>query len=75
MAKNKPVIVFLWPEYHDSNMILKGNYIEKEFWRLQLDTVFKYADGLIIWGGWKQEWDSNAIWWKETIQFIQENNL
>lgn len=75
LGPNKPVIVFLWPQYHNSNVFLRGKYLPREYWRLQLDTARQYADGLVIWGGWKQNWDPTAPWWLETIKFVKDNNL
>ncbi len=75
----KPVYPFLWPMFHDSSFLLKGKYIPADFWRLQLETVRKYADGVIIWGGWDTvktnkpfNWDNNAEWWKVLTQFVAE---
>lgn len=74
LSGGKPVYVFLWPQYHESNRVLAGRYIEREYWRLQLETVRKYADGLVIWGGWgeggRKMWDDSADWWMETKAFI-----
>ena len=73
---NKPVLPFLWPQYHESSRLRGLNYIAAEFWSLQLDTVAIHADGLVIWGGWdfKQnrpaEWDENAPWWQVTKRFL-----
>jgi len=75
LGKDKPVIVFLWPQYHNSNKILRGQYLSTKFWRLQLDTAKQYADGVIIWGGWKQEWDKDAPWWLSTLKFIKESEI
>ena len=72
LGKGKPVIVFLWPQYHESNKVLRGKYLPIEFWRLQLNTAIQYADGVVIWGGWQQNWDNNAPWWKETLSFISD---
>lgn len=69
----KPVYVFLWPMYHDSTN-LKGQYIPKDFWRFQLETCKKYADGIVIWGGWREEWNENAPWWIETKIFLSTIN-
>lgn len=67
----KPVYAFLWPQYHDMNKQLKGQYIPVDFWRLQLETCRKYADGIVIWGGYQQQWDENAPWWVETRKFME----
>jgi hypothetical protein len=65
----KPVYAFLWPMYHDSTN-RKGQYISQEYWRFQLEVCRKYADGVVIWGGWKERWDDNAPWWIETKRFL-----
>lgn len=75
LANGKPVIAFLWPKYHESNKLLRGKYVPAKFWRIQLETVKSLADGVVIWGGWKEEWNPNAEWWLETLNFIEENNL
>lgn len=72
----KPVYVFLWPQYHDSNAFLGGQYLPPDFWRQQLETARKYADGVVIWGGWGEagpaEWDESAPWWQATREFLAQ---
>jgi len=68
----KPVYVFLWPKFHD-NSRLSGQYINGDFWRVQLNTSMKYADGIVIWGGTNEAWDENAAWWLETKKFLSSN--
>lgn len=75
LAKGKPVIVFLWPQYHNSNKILDKKYIARDFWREQLELVRQNADGVILWGGWKEKWNPKSGWWSETLDFINDNNL
>ncbi len=73
----KPVYVFVWPEYHPSNWFLAGEYIDEKFWLKQLRTVYKYADGVIIWSKKsppKKKWDENSGWWKATKTFMHEIN-
>lgn len=78
IAHGKPVYCFLWPQYHDSGdhafELLDGSY-----WNLQLTTCHKYADGIVIWGGYTDKngfralpWDGKASWWKATLQFTQQ---
>ena len=72
----KPVYVFLWPQYHDSNPLLGGSYLPADYWLLELQTAKQYADGIVIWGGWGSdnrpaEWDENAAWWKVTKKFMK----
>ncbi|WHZ21593.1 MAG: hypothetical protein OJF47_000705 [Nitrospira sp.] len=75
-GNGKPVYVFLWPQYHDSNRKLAGTYLPADYWRLELETAKQYADGIIIWGGWgtnnrPAQWDDNAGWWKATKDFMK----
>ncbi len=73
----KPVYVFLWTEYHNSNKKLGGMPIEADYWKIQLETVQKYADGVVIWGGFDfakkhpADWDENVGWWKQTKEFAK----
>lgn len=71
----KPIYVFLWPQFHDSNRGLKGTYLPVDFWRLELETAREYADGVVIWGGWgadnrPAQWDEQAEWWQVTKGFL-----
>lgn len=75
-GKSKPVYVFLWPQYHDSNRKLAGTYLPADYWRLELETAKQYADGIVLWGGWGTDnrpanWDDNAAWWKVTKDFMK----
>ncbi|MBS0171107.1 MAG: hypothetical protein JSR62_12195 [Nitrospira sp.] len=75
-ANGKPVYVFLWPQYHDSNPSLKGAFLPADFWRLQLQMAKQYADGIVLWGGWgpkgRMNWDENAAWWLVTKEFMKK---
>ncbi len=75
-GNGKPVYVFLWPQYHDSNRILESRFLPEDYWLLELETAKKYADGIVIWGGWGSDnrpakWDENATWWKITKEFMK----
>jgi len=65
----KPVYAFIWPQYHPSVRFIGLNFMPAELWKLQLETVAKHADGVVIWGGWDHEinkqlhWDERAEWW------------
>ena len=78
LGQGKPVYPFLWPEFHDSNKKLAGQFVPKEFWKAELDTVAEHADGLVIWGGWKEgprRWDDNASWWDATKLFMANQSV
>jgi len=71
----KPVYVFLWPQYHESNRILGGHFLPADYWLLELETAKKYADGIVIWDGWGSDnrpakWDDSASWWEKTKEFM-----
>lgn len=70
------VYVFLWPQYHEITRGHALEYLDGDFWRLQIETAERYADGAVIWGGWDikknipERWDENMPWWIETKSFI-----
>lgn len=68
----KQVYAFIWFEYHPSNDKLRGKQLDGKFWRLELETCYKYADGVVIWGGHGEKWDPHAPWWQQTKQFLQK---
>jgi hypothetical protein len=72
IAPGKPVYLFLWPQY-DNGQAQGGDYLTDDYWKMELETAKKYADGVVIWGGWTQTWDNNASWWLDTQQFMTEN--
>jgi hypothetical protein len=72
IAPGKPVYLFLWPQYDNGKGAQGGDYLSDDYWKMELETARKYADGVVIWGGWTQTWDSNASWWLETQQFMTE---
>ena len=71
-AGGKPVYVFLWPQYETSGALANA-FLPGDFWRMQLETANKYADGIVIWccTG-RQMWDDKAPWWSETQKFIKQ---
>jgi len=72
LAGGKPVYPFIWPQYHDSNRQLGGQYLPATFWLQQLQTLAASADGAIIWAGpgW---WDERSSWWIATRSFIESS--
>ena len=79
LAKGKPVYAYLWPKYHNSNKKDGKSFIEGDFWKLQLETVYNSGiDGVIIWDSRRvvnnkkdSTWDPNRAWWKETVSFVK----
>ena len=70
IGEGKPVYVFLWPQYHESNLVLGGSYLPPDYWLFELETAKKFADGIVIWGGVGQ-WDEQAPWWGKTKEFMK----
>ncbi|WP_157505461.1 hypothetical protein [Geminicoccus roseus] len=64
----KPVIPFIWPQYHDTMLGLGTTYMPVNYWELQLNTIYPLSDGIAIWGsvkkggGW-DAWDGSRDWW------------
>ncbi len=71
LAKGKPVYAFVMPFYHDSNKLRKGQLIDKNYWAVQLETIFCHADGIVIWSGNSRTWSNDSDWWLETQKFIK----
>jgi hypothetical protein len=72
IGAGKPVRPFIWPQYHD---VMRGplalTYIDYDYWMLQLRTIKDAgASGVIIWGGYKRQWDDTQDWWHATLDFI-----
>lgn len=74
---NKPVYVFLWPEFHDGERPHRGERVPGPYWRLQLETVRQLADGVVLWGGYdlrhhrQTPWEPRQGWWIETVRFME----
>ena len=74
---SKPVYVFLWPHYHNEGNLRPPRPIPGPYWKRQLETAYRLADGVIIWGGWneaagtKAKWNPDEQWWRETVQFLK----
>jgi len=76
------IYLFLWPQYYDHSPApehLRLKFIPRDFWRFQLETAKRLANGVVVWGGWDFEnarplrWDGSAEWWHETIRFFQDS--
>jgi hypothetical protein len=70
LAKGKPVYPFIWPHYHDQSK-LKG-FIPKDYWMVQLRTLERHADGMVLWAG-QETWNAKDGWWQATEEFMRES--
>jgi len=75
----KPVYVFLWPQFYETGHAGKPwHYIPADYWNLQLHTAQRFADGVVIWGGYDpvqrnlERWNDYADWWQVTKSFMNE---
>lgn len=73
---NRPILPFLWPNYHDSTK-LKGTRIDGAFFKLQLQTVrSQNVNGVVLWdwalnaSGQKMYWNPYESWWTATLGFL-----
>ena len=74
LAPEKPLYPFIWPQYHNSNQQLNGQYVPAEYWLQQLRTLEQIADGVVIWSGGPGAWNPDAAWWQATLAFIAESD-
>lgn len=72
LSPSKPIYPFIWPTYHPFAGSFSGTLLDRGYWRLQLETLYEVADGVVIWGGYKKYWDPIAEWWIETKDFIKQ---
>lgn len=68
----KPVWAFLWMKIHTT-----GANIPASFWRQQLNTVYRLADGVVVWSkaSSTERWSYTAPWWVQTADFLKDNKL
>lgn len=74
-VSGKPVYVFVRPEFEEST-VDAGRYLPPDYWQLELETLYRIADGVVLWGGYdlpadrRRPWDANAPWWKVTQKLM-----
>lgn len=66
----KPVYPYIWPLYHLMATRKKSTLIAGDFWRLQLQTCYEHADGLVIWNGGRDKLSNDQGWAKVTREFL-----
>jgi hypothetical protein len=66
----KPILPFVWPRYHQSNLLLGLKFLSQDYWAEELRFVKSEADGVVVWDyGSGKSWDPNAVWWQTMIVF------
>jgi hypothetical protein len=71
LAASKPVYFYLWPQYHDGTP-KQFQYFDTAYWTFQLETSYRYADGIVLWGSSRFPWDETSGWWAATLKFMRQ---
>ena len=66
----KPVYFYLWPQYHDGTP-KQFQYVGGVYWKFQLMTASRLADGVVLWSPSRYEWDESSGWWAATREFMR----
>lgn len=82
-SKDLPIYVFIWPQYNPvpKKHNLGYKFVEPDFWRLQLETLYPLCDGVIIWSHYRDEngkeiyFNEKMPWFQETLKFIKKYNI
>ena len=82
-SKDLPIYVFIWPQYNPvpKKHNLGYKFVEPDFWRLQLETLYPLCDGVIIWSHYRDEngkeifFNEEMPWFQETLKFINKYNI
>lgn len=69
----KPVYPYIWPQYHEGGQFTNHPYVDHDYWKLELETLKSAgANGVVIWGGFQEEWSDTLGWWRATKEFMSE---
>jgi hypothetical protein len=47
-------------------------YIDTAYWTIQLETSYRDADGIVLWGPSRFSWDEASGWSAATLDFISQ---
>lgn len=78
---NKPIYAFVWPQYYDNKTPYALEFIDPKTWRRELEVLYKYTDGIIIWSSHKDskghpiKFSKEMPWFIETKNFIQLHKI
>jgi len=83
LDSSKPIYAFIWPQYiqNPSARQLGYTFVNADFWKFQLETLYKYADGIVIWSHYRGRnkeliyFNENMPWWQVTKEFTRKNNI
>lgn len=58
-VSNRPLAPFLNP----NDQTPAGALVDVGLWTNQLKLIRQSCEGIVLWGGWQQQWDAAAPWW------------
>jgi hypothetical protein len=68
-GKDKPIYFYLWPQYN-AHTPKQFRWISRDYWRFQLETCYRKADGIVLWSPQRFRWDVSSGWWSEIVSFV-----
>jgi len=77
--KTAKIYGFIWPQYYTNDG--QYNFIESDVWKRQLEILYKYCDGAVIWshykgpGGKNVNFSTQMPWFKTTTEFMRNKNI
>lgn len=73
---------FIWPQYYSPGSSFDQKYLDEEMWRFQLETIYQYCDGVVLWSPHiylkdrkNNNWSPKESWWLATREFIKIKNI
>lgn len=79
---NVKIYAFLWPQYNPEPQYgLSFSILPADYWRFELETTYKYADGIVVWTHYRDQsnkritFDYKMPWFQQTLAFIREHNI
>jgi hypothetical protein len=70
---NRPIYPYIWWMKEDPMGLLDAST-----WETIIEIVFSDADGCILWGGWQETWEDDAVgqaWWKAFTSRLPKTKL
>lgn len=82
-GNKNPIYVFIWPQYNPQPGLtnLGFKFIDINFWRFQLETLYPLCDGIVIWShkvdenGREIYFNEKMPWFQETLKFMKKYNI
>lgn len=68
--QNRPIYPYIWWRKHDDSKDL-----EEWIWRDMLGAALTYADGFVLWGGYRQNWEPWARWMRIFTVMLRQHKI